>query len=559
MQLLSSIRFRLITFIIFIVIVSTIIVTYVNITITKKMAISNAETTLRVSFSKIKTETEAWLIFLTRELESYGRRRIFTDINRKLTTREKRDLIINLKILLSANNEFSGFFVSSITGEIIASTLRLPIMKFAPISCDAIQASLDIKSVTIDGIKRKIVYTCLRNSSDMIVGYLAGIVNYSPLFERIYSTIQDLFKNTAWGITVCTSTGKLLYHYGAGEEKCPLGELLQGKGLIQGETTLKAFYYENLLDSFITLYLSKSDILGYYYRKITKLIYIILLFLIPTVLLSIYLLGHTLKPIEDLLWASERVRAGDLNITLPVRRSDEIGMLIRSFNEMVETLREDKFELERTNQKLQEAYRKLETINRTLAERNRELEMANQKLQILSITDSLTGLYNHRFLQETLEKELHLARRINAPISYLMIDIDNFKIFNDTYGHQAGDALLSQLGKLIVSQLRSSDIATRYGGEEFGIILPNTDKDGSIFLASKIRLTVAHHPFKIMEKNNEIEVHITVSIGASTKKPFVIGPHSREEIIREADEALYYAKRTGKNKVVHYHDIALQQ
>ncbi len=553
-----SIRFKLVLFVIFIITLSSAIVTYVNITITKTMAIKSAENTLEVSFSKVRSEIENWLSYVAREIDVYGRRETILNLFSHLTQENKEALINNLKILLSANPEFSIFFIADASGNIVISSQPLPFSKFSPLTCEILSFTRSVRTIMIDGHKRKAVYTCLRNKDGFLIGYFVGVLNFRPLYEKIYSAVQELFQNMSWGITICNREGTVAFNYGI-SEGCNIEELSTGRGFVEGKKYIKGFYYENHLDSFIVITLAKKDIYGFYYKEISRLLFVVIIFILLASLLTNYLLIHMMRPIDDLVWGARRVGEGNLNIRLPVRTSDELGVLTIMFNQMIERLRQDKEELESAHNQLQEAFKKLESMNKTLTERNKELEIVNAKLQILSITDSLTNLFNHRYLQETLEKELRMAKRINSPISYMMIDIDNFKIFNDTYGHQAGDALLSQLGKIIVSQIRSTDIATRYGGEEFGIILPSTDKDGSIYIAEKLRMYVAHYPFKIMEKDREIEVHITVSIGVSTKRPLVIGPHSREEIIREADEALYHAKKTGKNRVVHYFNIMFQK
>ncbi len=522
------------------------------------MAIKSAENTLEVSFSKIRSEIEGWLSYVAREVDVYGRRETIVNLFSNLTQENKESLLNNLKILLSANPEFSTFFISDASGNIVISSQPLPFSKFSPLTCEILSFSRSVRTVIIEGQKRKAVYTCLRNKEGYVIGYFVGVLNFDPLFEKIYSAVQELFQNMSWGITICNRDGLISYHYGIGEG-CNTEELSSGKGFVEGKKFIRGFYYENLLDSFIVLTLAKKDIYGFYYKEINRLIFVVVIFIVLASLLTNYLLIHMMRPIDDLVWGASRVGEGNLNIRLPVRTRDELGVLTKMFNQMIDRLRQDKEELESAHNQLQDAFKKLESMNRTLTERNKELEIVNAKLQILSITDSLTNLFNHRYLQESLERELRMAKRINSPLSYMMIDIDNFKIFNDTYGHQAGDALLAQLGKVIVSQLRSTDIATRYGGEEFGIILPSTDKDGSVYLAEKLRMFIAHYPFKIVEKEKEIEVHITVSIGVSTKRPLVIGPKSREEIIGEADEALYYAKKNGKNRVIHYFNIMFQK
>lgn len=162
----------------------------------------------------------------------------------------------------------------------------------------------------------------------------------------------------------------------------------------------------------------------------------------------------------------------------------------------------------------------------------------------LSITDELTGLYNYRFMQERVQDEIERARRFGRSLSLLMIDVDNFKIFNDTYGHIAGDRALAQLATAFRGELRDIDVLCRYGGEEFTIILPETDADGAFVAADKVREAVAAHRFPDADGN--ANVRMTVSIGLAT---FPAHADDREELLRQADNALYRAKRSGRNRV----------
>jgi diguanylate cyclase (GGDEF)-like protein len=197
-----------------------------------------------------------------------------------------------------------------------------------------------------------------------------------------------------------------------------------------------------------------------------------------------------------------------------------------------------------------------------------------------AITDGLTGLYNHREFHERLQAEISRARRYSTPVSLLMIDVDDFKSFNDAYGHQAGDEVLRAIGQLLMTGLRRDiDIAARYGGEEFAIILPNTPVDAAHAVGERVRATFAkagktsrpktsraqpkpEHPggaVKVGERlRREIATatvvsgqgspleHVTVSVGVAAFPEHGPDPGA---LIKAADDALYAAKRGGKNKV----------
>ena len=165
------------------------------------------------------------------------------------------------------------------------------------------------------------------------------------------------------------------------------------------------------------------------------------------------------------------------------------------------------------------------------------------KLREMATRDSLTGLFNHALLIELFEKEMAKHQRTDKGISFVMIDIDYFKRVNDTYGHQTGDDVLRELGKLLTSSLRKGDIIGRYGGEEFGIVLPETSEENALILCERLRKYVETQP--IFTDNGPVS--ITVSIGLAAKEP---GRQiTSTEMIKWADDALYQAKQNGRNKV----------
>ncbi len=163
-----------------------------------------------------------------------------------------------------------------------------------------------------------------------------------------------------------------------------------------------------------------------------------------------------------------------------------------------------------------------------------------------SITDSLIGIYNRRHLERRLEEEFARAQRYALALSVLLVDIDHFKRINDTYGHQAGDQVLSGLGRLVLGTVRAADVAARYGGEELLIIAPETPLPAAVALAQRLRQGVAAHGFGLAGERRE-EIRITVSIGVAERGP---GIDSAQKLVRNADEALYRAKREGRNRVI---------
>ncbi len=164
-----------------------------------------------------------------------------------------------------------------------------------------------------------------------------------------------------------------------------------------------------------------------------------------------------------------------------------------------------------------------------------------QKLEELARVDSLTGLYNRRYWFELAEKEYKKAKRYRMPFSVLMLDIDDFKKINDTFGHQIGDQVLSVLGRIIKENLREVDIPGRYGGEEFVALLPMTEEEAAYKAGERIRKAVEETFFGIDRK-------VTVTVGVASYAPFEDMDFNK--VLLLADKALYYGKKTGKNKTV---------
>jgi two-component system, cell cycle response regulator len=193
------------------------------------------------------------------------------------------------------------------------------------------------------------------------------------------------------------------------------------------------------------------------------------------------------------------------------------------------------------NQALLEMNRELEA---KIHERTHELAEANTRLAQLAVTDGLTGLYNHRHLHERLSLEVERSQRSGLPLSLLMLDVDHFKQFNDTFGHPAGDEVLRQLARVLNDTRRANDVVARYGGEEFAVILVDTAKFTAAKVAERVRERIAGHDFSEAAQRAG---NISVSIGVAT---FPDDGADAEGLVRAADTALYAAKRAGRNRVV---------
>ena len=187
-----------------------------------------------------------------------------------------------------------------------------------------------------------------------------------------------------------------------------------------------------------------------------------------------------------------------------------------------------------------ETHLTLRRLQIELEETNKRLAKANSRLELLAVTDGLTGLKNHRAFQEKLLEEVGRVARHPVSLSLLLLDVDHFKQFNDTFGHPAGDGVLTGVARLLEENSRATDFVARYGGEEFVILMPNTDQPGSLVLAEKVR--------KSVERSDWRDRPITVSIGVTT---MATANGDGMALVKEADAAMYHSKKNGRNCVHH--------
>jgi diguanylate cyclase (GGDEF)-like protein len=244
------------------------------------------------------------------------------------------------------------------------------------------------------------------------------------------------------------------------------------------------------------------------FRQVTRLRNVT--FLIVTALLAVvgaigYFLGQLIvRPLDRLTAGAAKVAKGDLGVDLPVVAGGEVGYLTEVFNDMVARLRESRGELER-----------------------------------LSITDPLTGLYNRRRMMEALENEVRRARRLKRRFAVLMADVDHFKRYNDAHGHPAGDMVLKRVGALLREATRDVDVVSRYGGEEFFVLLPESEGEAAAGVADRLRERLAAEDLDGGK--------VTLSFGVAE---FPAHGDAPESLIAIADAAMYQAKREGRDRVV---------
>lgn len=221
------------------------------------------------------------------------------------------------------------------------------------------------------------------------------------------------------------------------------------------------------------------------------------------------------------------------------------GLRIRNTKSIQEILQEANIRLSLINLDFDQMNQELIKAKISLENARAELEKKNTILDNLANIDGLTEIYNHRYFQNSLDNEISRALRNETEIALLLIDIDFFKKFNDTYGHQVGDFVLKSFSTTLKDEIRKYDTLARYGGEEFTVILPDTSEVEAVAVAEKLRRAVDD---TIYDDGNE-KYHITASFGVASTKPVTTDDFSKSNFINQADAALYDAKEGGRNRV----------
>lgn len=220
------------------------------------------------------------------------------------------------------------------------------------------------------------------------------------------------------------------------------------------------------------------------------------------------------------------------------------GIKINAVKSVAEILQEANLRLSLLNLSYEEMNRELIKSKMELEKLTEELAQKNRLLENLANLDGLTEINNHRYFQNFLDSEINRCIRNDRSLSLLLADIDHFKKFNDTYGHQTGDFILKEFSRITKEVIREYDLIARYGGEEFVFVLPETDEQEAFTVAEKIRKAVEDHAFD----DGDLTYHVTISIGVACARP-AQGEFNKNEFINAADEALYEAKNSGRNRV----------
>ncbi|MEO8751527.1 MAG: diguanylate cyclase [Casimicrobiaceae bacterium] len=366
----------------------------------------------------------------------------------------------------------------------------------------------------------------LRNE---LLGALAAVVDLDTIRTRLQSIVRA---SPAEVILLAADGTPLLSTLAAATALIPLDAQslvrlrTQPEGAIafqghHGREVLAVAGKPLLLPMLVVAERDRAEIFGEWLRLLEFYVGLVagLLLLVGVVA---YWMGRSIvTPLNALTVAADRVARGDLPVALRDDCADEIGQLTRVFNLMTDRLRRSNADVE--------------AVQRTLREQN-------ELLGTLAITDGLTGLYNRKKLDEILADQFARFRRNHHPFALLMLDLDNFKAINDSYGHAAGDEVLVKVASILRQSVRDIDYVARYGGEEFAAVLAETTSEEALVVAERIRVGV---DIPSIRAGNQV-IAVTVSVGIAQSRE---GDDSPAMMLFRADHALYEAKREGRNRV----------
>ena len=365
-----------------------------------------------------------------------------------------------------------------------------------------------------------------------------GIVSLA----RLVPLLEVELPNESSLLAVVDGDGRVLARAGKPPGGAPFEQIdvksLHSRGALRetelsGEHVVAAVQRVALLDWSVAIVTPFETAYASAFSVVTRVFAIDLCIILVFSLVAYRITARVVRPIGQLSEAVRRVMLGQAELEIPeVSSRDEIGLLTRTFNDMIQQQRAQREEIEEAN--------------RHLKDRNVRLQQANEVLNQLSITDGLTRLHNHRFFQDHLTREIRRVERTQEPLAILVIDIDDFKRLNDRLGHAAGDEILARIAQILNGAVRGSDLCARYGGEEFVILAPGTDTHGAYALAEKVRTAIAESSFIVDDSLRPLRVTVSVGVAAFTG--------NRKRFFQKADQALYRAKADGKNCVIVHED-----
>jgi diguanylate cyclase (GGDEF)-like protein len=436
----------------------------------------------------------------------------------------RRDLAVYLESVLGHYRNYESLFVIDPRGRVLGSTRQERWEDWGQALLD--RGGLErggvvspIHRSAFEGRPTMLVVHTIQGRSDSAIGYFVERVDLRELESLLGPTDTD----PPYSFWLLDERGRVMMRAGKVPD-APGDQVFPGKLPAEGQETGPVasvsmpgvgtvIYAVRRLSGptrgFVAATVSASAAYRLLNEARTRLL-IIVLPLVGLVLLTSFLVARNLlRPVLKLSEAAKEISAGDLEVSLPVRGNDEMADLTRAFNEMTLRVRE-----------------------------------SQRTLESLAITDGLTGLYNRRHFEDTVDKDLRLCERDGRTSSLLLLDLDHFKEYNDHWGHTQGDTELKRVAAALKESIRATDMAFRYGGEELAVLLHSCPKGQAAQVAEKIRQAVRAPSVKPGALEGRTT---TISIGVST---FPEDAHGVRELVDAADGALYAAKDQGRDRVM---------
>ncbi len=375
-----------------------------------------------------------------------------------------------------------------------------------------------------------------------------GVLSADFSFKRVWPKLLDFSIGDAGYVILVDADGTVLFHPQVGkwlvaptsisklgiagfEPRSFQADSLSYVRFSDGSENLLSYHFDNVYDYGLLAVQPRPQI-----ERVGDLLQATLwllgsLVLVATLISALWLRFHIGRPLRHLMRRMQAVHNGNLDVESGISRKDEIGLFAQEFDLMRISLRSSIRELADHKAQLEE----------TVKARTAALQKANHALKLMSHTDHLTGIPNRRDIMERVHYEMYRSERTHKPFSFLFADIDKFKNFNDTYGHECGDVVLKTVAQVVRTLLRKPDYIARWGGEEFLVVLPETSLDNAELVAERIRAMVAATEFNY---NGHI-FKVTITLGVALFDSRLGIEHS----INLADRALYRGKENGRNRV----------
>ena len=492
---------------------------------------------LSLKTETIATDMSNWLTTRSFEVRAFTSTHLLVEeISTIIASKRKQEIERSVKsvneylsYLLEDNDRFSGFSILSSDGEIILNQpdeIKVDLNFSMPKIIGNVPILIEASDVDVPGVYIAQFMGGARVGSKLLfISHLNAEVLLNTLKKSsepdtsIY--ILDRYGNLKGGVGLPDDDN---------EVPDPALTLLKGRSTpqsyrgITGERVVGAGSPIDHMNWSVIVEVSSERAFAPL-RTFRRMMFLMTIILACILFVPAMVLARTIsRPLEELSHVSKKIREGHAGERVQIKSGGELGEFIATFNSMSLSMKKS-----------------MEEINKI-----------NEQLTIISVTDPLTGLSNRRFVEDHLKRELKFLERTGDNLTVLMLDIDRFKKYNDTYGHIAGDEALKQLAEIMTANVRATDIVSRFGGEEFLICMGHTTLEGGKNAAQKLRRAVENNVFRLKGQ----ETRITASIGLATAPD---DGTTIESLVDAADIAMYAAKDAGRNRVRTASEVALEK